>query len=53
MSLCNLAEEINFKEYHNDVEVASLVMNWCKEYFHPYNIESLYENIENLKEGKG
>ncbi len=30
VSLCNLAEEINFKEYHNDVEVASLVMNWCK-----------------------
>ena len=33
VSLCNLAEEINFKEYHNDVEVASLVMNWCKKIF--------------------
>lgn len=51
-SLCNLAEEINFKEYHNDVEVASLVMNWCKEYFHPYNIESLYEKYRELEKGE-
>ena len=52
VSLCNLAEEINFKEYHNDVEVASLVMNWCKEYFHPYNIESLYEKYRELERGE-
>ncbi len=52
VSLCNLAEEINFKGPITDTKVASLIMNWCKEYFHPYNIESLYEKYRELEKGE-
>lgn len=50
VSLCNLYDEINFK---NDGSVysdyVSLIMDWCKHYFHPYNIETLYEKYRDLK----
>jgi len=52
VSLCNLAEEINFKGYVTETKRADLIMNWCKEYFHPYNIESLYEKYRELEKGE-
>lgn len=52
VSLCNLAEKINFKGFITHTKVAALIMDWCKEYFHPYNIESLYEKYRELDKGE-
>lgn len=52
ISLCNLAEEINFNGFLADTTVAALIMKWCKEYFHPYDIESLTEKYRSLKDGE-
>lgn len=52
VSLCNLAEEINFKGFISETRTAELIMDWCKAYFHPYNIETIYEKYRELEKGE-
>lgn len=52
VSLCNLAEELNFKGSISEIQAGHMIKEWCKEYFHPYDIEVLYEKYRNLEKGE-
>lgn len=66
VSLCNLAKEINKDPIPEDIpeenkksiknaqkkSYIDLIMDWCKENMHPYDIEDLYEKYRPLKKGE-
>ena len=46
-SLCNLAKQID--DYDNKIPYTTLILDWCKEHMHPYNIDYIYEDLHNDK----
>lgn len=51
VSLCDLAEKINFEDGGTTL-YPYLIKDWCKTYFHPYNIDVLYEKYRALERGE-
>jgi hypothetical protein len=47
VSLCNLYKELNNNE--STVSITNAVWEWCKNNIHPYNIDSLYEMLNDEK----
>ena len=43
-SLCNLYKRVNSPDCNE--RATELVLNWCRENIHPYDIEGLYDEIE-------
>ena len=48
VSLYNLFEEINYSK--NKKSRTSLIAAWCETHIHPYNINTLFEDIESFEE---
>lgn len=44
-SLCDLARKINSYETKDEYQV--LILQWCKQYMHPYRIDALYQMLSN------
>lgn len=47
-SLYNLFEELNYKDNKNSR--ASIIDKWCRKHIHPYNINTLFEDIDSFEE---
>ncbi len=49
VSLCNLAKQID--DWGNKIPYDKLIIQWCKENMHPYNVDFVYEEL--TEEGFG
>lgn len=43
MSLCNLAKQVD--DFDNEIPCKDLIIDWCRKYSHPYNIDFIHSEI--------